>query len=286
MQISKIKMNKKGAESEPRTAVVPMVIAVIVLVIVLIGVSWSLFGDILFAKNLANLNETKPDPTKSIETFGYKFSEDRVQYYNGAEWLDFPSGDIIEVNGKRIDKDRIRMTFVNSDYFAKPHLDTIGNFGVYTYLPTKATEAGFLKALWDSFSGSVAGVYQGSIDYWKTKLGLKVNSANEIIEKGIVYIIYKQTNGNDIGICILRTNNDFSCAGDWLSKNQGTQTQMKEAGIEFRKKIYKNPFKTAYHKGNTLMEPYVCPKFVITQTGAYLSVDLSKEVQATETCLV
>lgn len=102
-------MNKKGQETEGRGgALITVLIAVAVLAI--IGYSVYLFftGKAFpFAQNIPGFNNTKP-PVVDIELFKYDIASDRLQYYDGNNWLDFPKTQSLEANGKKFDYETLK----------------------------------------------------------------------------------------------------------------------------------------------------------------------------------
>ena len=80
------KMNKKG-EGMTTREIVLAVVGVTVLVLVAFFV-YSFFAGkaIPFFDFLPSFNQTKP-PVVSAEIFGYDISSDKLQYYDGAAWI-------------------------------------------------------------------------------------------------------------------------------------------------------------------------------------------------------
>lgn len=108
--------NKKGqSESSSIGGIVAAVIAVVVLAIVIMAL-YSFFSgsgtNIL--RWLPSFNDTKPRVT-NLEILSYNLKEDKVQFYDGSNWVDFKNQASVKLNDKTVQYSASYNTFF--DYY-------------------------------------------------------------------------------------------------------------------------------------------------------------------------
>lgn len=114
-------MKKKGqGEGSPIGVTVLVAIALVVLVVVIYAVySFATGRAIPFVDSLPGFGQVNP-VIEDIETLRYDLTTDKVQYYDGTDWLDFQGNDKVEgkvtLGEKELDYDKVYEDFTGYYY--------------------------------------------------------------------------------------------------------------------------------------------------------------------------
>jgi hypothetical protein len=105
-------MNKKG---ETQTGyLVPLIVALAVLALVIVGIWAVSSGKISFWKDIPVPGQKNDTIKIESATFRYIVSDDAVEYYTGTEWKEF-KGKNLDIGNKRVSYDELSRKFY--DYF-------------------------------------------------------------------------------------------------------------------------------------------------------------------------
>ncbi len=259
----RIAMNKRGEEQSTGTgAIIAAVIAVVVLVLVIIGL-WMWFSGkgLPFFEYLPGFNQTKP-PATGLEVLRYKFSEDKVQYYDGVKWNDFEMQKNVELNGKTLDYTKTYTSLVAYFFFDVDGERPIADRGTLTYrLVYQPGGSSPPMGWWDSLKAGFFGSY--------SKLQVK-NGEVLIIPAGggEGYALY--LDGTLSGLT--KDGKSYS----YLPSLTNSQTLLKKDVIEWRDSVLNKPVEIGFTLENGKIESVkVCVDKSRYNSDKDLVVDLS-----------
>ncbi|MEM4259171.1 MAG: hypothetical protein QXS38_00190 [Candidatus Pacearchaeota archaeon] len=253
-------MNKRGQEETgSKGALIAAVIAVVVLVIVVIGAYLFFGGKISFVKMLPSFNKTEPRMVYG-EIFGYSFSDSKVKYYDGTNWIDFPPAGNLEINEKRVEYSKIKSNFETSTFFANSKSIPLQSITLRLYSYRTKDPAAL-----DS-------------------LGL-----GGLSDFGNIFAIWEEVNTEYW--CVLKPDDSFICQANIPSTismaYKAIQTSLKNEALTWKKELLAKPMQIMYYDIEQKKEIsgfYVCPKIMSTSSGYYIVVDLGQRKAQTDVC--
>ena len=241
------------------------VVALAVLILVGYGIySFATDKAIPFAKYLPNFM-TKDRKVEGIEKLRYKIIEDKVQYYDGTDWLDFKD-EKVELGGKTLIENNVKNDF-RKYYFGIPIRTGSDNLFIFLINKNSEIKGQLIK------NGYVTVVIK------ETKEQVVLNNENEIYivdsskdKTKIEHIVLD--NGDEIDV--MRSTGD-GIALKYVDSSAGLYKTIKDRAIAWRDSILKKPVEINYLSGDSKESVKTCIDKEYYNKAKDLVVDLTEE---------
>ncbi|MBM3233054.1 hypothetical protein FJZ18_02720 [Candidatus Pacearchaeota archaeon] len=231
-------MNKKA---ETQTGyLVPLIVALIVLALVVVGI-WAISsGRINFWKDLPVPGEKNDTIKVESTTFRYIISDDAVEYYTGTEWQGF-KGKSLDIGNKRVDYDDIRRQFKSYFHVIRPE----ERIEITRYQKKIYDGGEYGEVPWlDAVLFLIEDVVPNGIREKGNVFGVLANSANKGDSKKYGQFIVNQKGE----IFINKVKPDLELEGNFKKQSSSEEPykMIVERAIEWRDRVLKKPVELSW----------------------------------------